>query len=91
MSETLEYMIDVMTRAKAGEQVESIFPPYILHGWLKDDDPIWNWSTVQYRIKPREPRVVYINEVGGHLIGDWYKEPPNPKARKFIEVIDDEK
>lgn len=69
--------------------------------WLilqRGEEPSWNWVTLHYRIKPREPQVVFIR--GSHekilsFVGYAYtsKEAALQQyqalpIRKFIEVIE---
>jgi len=84
MIRTLEYMIDVMTRAKAGEQVQRC--DHNGGGWHNDNDQNWNWSIYDFRIKPREPRVFWMSEHDGIFDN---KEDCIGKAIKFVEVPDD--
>ena len=88
---TLEYMIDVMTRAKAGEQVQVSD-----HGGPWGDTtarPNWNWSGFNYRIKPREPRVIWVGENPAGALGftaRTNKEHCDDNPVKFVEVLDDD-
>ncbi len=95
MTQTQEYMIDVMTRAKDGEQIEGTVRsnPEGL-GWIDDGYPTWNWSKYNYRIKPREPRVIYIAEYPhpqGTIASIALSPDDFPNTPiKFVEVLDDE-
>lgn len=68
-------------------------------GFISDDRPQWDWYTYDYRVKPREPKVIYVNEYDSHEhIGHPSKELAvnrvGPfvvrKAVKYQEVIEDE-
>jgi len=90
MTQTLEYMIDVMTRAQAGEQVQQ--RTMNINGTIFEDDnkPSWNWMYNIYRIKPREPRVIYMtaSEID-KFAGDTAAETTDD-VFEFMEVIDDD-
>jgi len=92
MTQTLDYMIDVMTRAKAGEWVQERLTQQDV--WVDVDTPYWNWAVLNYRIKPREPRVIYVEaEDNGKLADNWLETDPNVREKKqikFREVLDDE-
>ena len=32
-------------------------------------EPIWDWSNFEYRIKPKEPRVLYVIDLGNGELG----------------------
>lgn len=58
--------------------------------------PNWNWQSYDYRVKPKEPRVVYTVFKGGHIwtalpippLGQSYG--PEYEVVKFIEVLDNQ-
>ncbi len=60
---------------------------------LVEEEPLWDWQTFQYRIKP-SPRVFYAVQKQGHRFPDpdLYSEPPeidiHSKIIKLQEVID---
>ena len=95
MTQTLEYMIDVMTRAKAGEQVQGNDrkdPNY----WFDTSSPVWAWNNYNYRIKPREPRVIWVPEYDNGELGDSLRVlkqyiPDDLRPIKFVEVLGDER
>ena len=96
MTQTLEYMVDVMTRAKAGEQVQFNNNDPDDHVWYDENDPTWNWVDYTFRIKPREPRVIWVSEYDDGSLGDSlriFKQyiPDDLRPIKFIEVLDDER
>lgn len=93
MTQTLEYMIDVMTRAKAGERVQ--FKKIGKEEWFDINNPVWAWNEYDYRIKPREPRVIWVPEYDNGELGDSLRVlkqfiPDDLRPIKFIEVLDDE-
>lgn len=91
MTQTLEYMIDVMTRAKAGEEVQQ--QPSDEDSFRACRGAVWDWHNNNYRIKPREPRVIYLEEdVEGGMARVLHHDSPDNlnKPIKFVEVMDDE-
>ena len=57
----IDYMIAVMQAAKEGKEIQRRH----LHGidapWIDTPKPSWNWSTFDYRVKPAEPRRIWVN------------------------------
>ncbi|WP_440984947.1 hypothetical protein ACQHIH_16175 [Xanthomonas sontii] len=94
---TTAEMIEVMQAHERGQELE-LFMDGV---WRKlYIPPSWNWSKYDYRIKPREPRVIWINE---YKDGDYIKyavheseddatgmatEKVTRTAVKFIEVVE---
>lgn len=93
---TTAEMIAVMQAFERGEKIE-----------IRDVDeeswgnlvvaPSWNWRHYDYRIKPREPRVIWVNEYAGagsayHDSEEFARKCAEPNATriavKYIEVIE---
>ena len=56
----------VMLAADAGAEIESqIRQATCLQTWVTNKNPSWNWDTFNYRVKPREPRRIWVNVYGG--------------------------
>jgi hypothetical protein len=55
---TTKEMIEVMQAFEDGKGVEAKGRNV---GWVLASNPIWDWRTFDYRIKP-EPKVIYANE-----------------------------
>lgn len=93
MSTTAE-KIAVMQAHEAGEVIE-----YANSGksdWEEIIHPAWDWASFDYRIKPREPRVIWVNEYegGGYLVFEsessatGHARSAVRKAVKYVEVIE---
>lgn len=93
---TTAEMIAVMQAFERGEKIER--RPDGRSPWVEVEEPAFNWGTSDYRIKPREPRVIWVNEfqdgdVAAFPVKDWAARVGNsPKfkrtAVKYIEVIE---
>ena len=59
----IDHMIAVMQAAKEGKAIQRRRRPHrdIDVCWRDAPNPIWNWATYDYRIKPAEPRRVWLN------------------------------
>ena len=62
-----------------------------------DDTPGWNFSARDYRVKPKEPRVIYVEEFrtaglsGSHKLFKCNAEKgkrDSSKIVKFVEVVE---
>ena len=59
----IDHIIAVMQAAKEGKAIQR------RHHYLQDADvhwedtpkPVWNWTSFDYRVKPAEPRKVWLN------------------------------
>ncbi len=68
--------------------------------WHNHPAPVWSWGICDYRIKPREPRVIWVNEYYGQddVVHDNEESAirgaarnsyaPKRTAVKYIEVIE---
>ncbi|WP_017907545.1 hypothetical protein [Xanthomonas sp. SHU 199] len=97
---TTAEMIEVMQAFERGDEVEirRLGRP----DWepmIKTSIPVWNTSKFDYRIKPREPRVIWVNEYTGNGDIKFYGHADEASARgaaghvarvavKYIEVIE---
>ena len=59
----IDHMIAVMQAAKEGKAIQSRYRPSqdIDVCWRDAPEPGWDWATYDYRIKPAEPRRVWLN------------------------------
>ena len=59
----IDHMIAVMTAAKEGKTIQSRSLSYIgIDGlWNDTRHPCWNWAHSEYRVKPAEPRRIWLN------------------------------
>ena len=95
----LLYQIAVMQGAADAKEIQ-----FRLRGesnrWEKTPDvPLWNWAYYDYRVKPRKPRELWINEYSDQWFGRAHDSEEKARAfgraeRKQIvkvrEVIEDE-
>lgn len=65
MKKTVKEMIEVMEAADRGEQIEMRQHLFPTGKWETTGIPIWNWATLDYRVK-RKPREAWINNFGYH-------------------------
>lgn len=101
---TLQEKIAVMQAAADGKEIQ----------WMEagtDDNWVtlsakaigtqdWNWEVFDFRVKPREPKVIYVNEYAGSSVDYAYYQksdadyaargPVLRKAIKYREVIDEQ-
>ena len=70
----IDHMIAVMQAAKEGKAIQSRHRPHrdIDVCWRDAPKPSWDWATFDYRIKPTEPRRIWLN---------WY---PTKKCRSSV-------
>ena len=57
--------IKVMEHFEAGGEVDLLDNPYIsqdFYKWHNDPCPDWDWVSNEWRIKPAEPKTIYVNE-----------------------------
>lgn len=59
--ERLNYMIKVMQAFAAGEAIQSMNIDFCTP-WKVESTPNWDWSTFDYRIKPRSKKVYFEYE-----------------------------
>lgn len=97
---TIKEKIAVMSAFDRGEKVQLKPIRDDPSGWEDATCPNFNWESFEYRIKPREPRVIYVplDENGnmikpsgydsGSIIGFVGKRRDYLKTLKFIEVIE---
>lgn len=60
----IDHMLAVMQAAKEGKAIQ--YRARCNRGgtdenWGDAPNPIWNWATYDYRVKPAEPRRVWLN------------------------------
>lgn len=65
----IDHMIAVMQAAKEGKAIQRRHRTYRdMDGFWNDaDSQRWNWSTFDYRVKPAEPRKVWVNMYGNRM------------------------
>lgn len=97
---TLAGKIAVMQAAENGAEIE--VTPVGLADWKPIAKPKWDWASCDYRIKPREPKVIWVNEyAGGKMVfasevaaKDAAKQAVTLAysiAVKYIEVLEETK
>lgn len=80
---TTAEMIEVMQAFERGEEIEVLVTG--LGGqsaWITAFPPGWNWSNTDYRIKPREPRVIWVNE---YKVGNYVEYTVHETREKSLE------
>ena len=53
----------VMLAADAGAEIERAIAEFFDNTWEHINVPEWNWSKYIYRVKPGEPRRIWVNIV----------------------------
>lgn len=94
MGVTTAEMIKVMQAAELGEAIQC--RALSDSEWGDVNSPVWNWLANDYRIKPREPRVIWVNEYDCHedMVHDTEEEARRKAgtratrtAVKYVEEI----
>ncbi len=62
---TTKQKTEVMLAEDRGELIE--FSRIGSDFWMPCEDPSWNWDSFIYRVKPREPRRIFVNEYPDRL------------------------
>ena len=70
----IDHMIAVMQAAKKGKEIQfrGRGNSSTDENWGRAPSPIWDWAAFEYRIKPTEPRRIWLN---------WY---PTKKCRSSV-------
>ena len=87
----IDHMIAVMQAAKEGKAIQ-----YRARGnrgtdenWDDAPSPIWNWATYDYRVKPAEPRRVWVNVYGDcRGFAHASREQADARARAGVERVE---
>ena len=93
----IDHMIAVMQAAKEGKAIQSRHLPHrdIDVHWKDSPRPSWNWAMFDYRVKPAEPRRVWVNTYGNRM-GFAYASREQADANagiyrvecvEFVEVV----
>ena len=91
-----EAQIKVMQAFADGADIEVTLLKDYLVKWLYLADPDWNWELSDYRIKPKEPREVWVSFLGAEIDVISYDKSDvencsaSGEAFKFREVLEDE-
>jgi len=86
---TLDEMIAVMQAAKEGKTIECrISNAHALSHWYEEKNPWWNWKEFDYRVKPGEPRRVWISYDFEDAIEGYLAYPTKQfgDSTEFIEL-----
>ncbi len=59
---TTKQKTEVMLAADRGESIEFARIASGDDSWMPCKTPTWNWDSFVYRVKPREPRRIFVNE-----------------------------
>jgi len=65
----LRYQIAVMQAAADGKEIQRGPGRSSTNPWVDADNPAWDWSMFDYRVKPREPREFFINDYFCNYLG----------------------
>jgi len=57
---TINEMVAVMVAFKCGQKIQLTSDSRTQ--WMDVEAPNWNWSLYDFRIKPREPRRIWVRE-----------------------------
>ena len=95
----IDHMLAVMQAAKEGKAIQSRHRPHrdIDVCWRDAPKPSWNWATFDYRIKPAEPRRLWVNQCPSGVLSDknWFSQSEaehsaltvGAKQIEFVEVV----
>ena len=93
----IDHMIAVMTAAKEGKAIQyrSRTHRNIDGFWRDAPNPHWNWANIDYRVKPAEPRRIWVNMYDDHRgFAHPSREQANARAGnyrdecvEFVEVV----
>lgn len=95
----IDHMIAVMTAAKEGKAIQRRHCTHrdIDRFWKDVRSLHWNWATYDYRVKPAEPRRVWVNMYGSHStvayafysrqIADTHAGVERVECVEFVEVV----
>jgi len=91
---TTQEKIEVMKAHVEGKEIESILYGMAVMSsqekWTSDSNPSWDWGRKSYRVKPREPRRIWLEEYkNGCTYVNFLKESASGigKLTEFVEVI----
>lgn len=95
----IDHMIAVMTAAKEGKAIQRrIRANRDIDGFWNDADrQHWNWTDFDYRVKPAEPRRIWVNLYSSGVLSDrnWCSQSEaehsalnvGTKQIEFVEVV----
>lgn len=83
---TTKEKIEVMIATTLGKIIQAR-PLNESKGWYDISKPSWNWYKCDYRIKPAEPKVIYVNEYGDIQILVYIGHITKEKALKRSSAI----
>ena len=63
----IDHMIAVMQAAKEGKAIQCRYRSNGADDWVDVRGiALWNWTDFDYRVKPAEPRRIWVNLYGSH-------------------------
>ena len=97
----IDHIIAVMQAAKEGKTIQSRnrerYHDDINAGWDDTTSPMWDWSAYDYRVKPAEPRRIWVNLYSSGVLSDrnWCSQSEakhsamisGTKQIEFVEVV----
>ena len=61
-------MISVLQASKEGKTIQSRYRSHESSDWIDvAGSNMWDWATFDYRVKPAEPRRVWVNTSGNRM------------------------
>lgn len=69
--------IEIMQAYVDGKEIEDFYAPAFNNAWYLQQDPTWNWTSREYRIK-EEPKLHYIDHNIQCVVKAAWKEEPKP-------------
>ena len=95
----IDHMIAVLTAAKEGKAIQRRHRTHRdIDGFWKDVRSLhWNWADFDYRVKPAEPRRIWVNLYSSGVLSDrnWCSQSEaehsamtsGTKQVEFVEVV----
>lgn len=85
----LRRQIEVMQAALNGEAIQA-HPLRYSEVWVDSPEPGWDWIRYDYRVKPKEPRTIYLVTENGTLQETHYVYLSEEAAQRFAESVDEQ-
>ena len=85
---TLDEMISIMQAAKEGKEIQWRFVIRTEDGWdaCTPTTRMWDWFGCDYRVKPVEPRRIFVVTYSNGLLSKCIDDSPNFPSGEFIEL-----
>lgn len=87
---TIDEMVAVMVAFKCGQKIQLTSDSRTQ--WIDVESPNWNWSLYDYRIKPREPRRIWVREYqstpGEVMAFNLYERNHHAGKESLVEFVE---